>query len=177
MLSFLRVCLLMPCGHLLGKGWPIGSRLVMSNCECVTFPLVSWVRCGTWFIDLWSLPSLLLWYIVHDCDLLFDALRTSHKFLSHFGRSPLSSWYEPVTIFSRISSVWPAVWMFPALPLKDISPCLYWRQLIISLPPSNLHMCRDMWFPTMWYVWPAEAQTSLRIRAVWSEPWLVSLIF
>ena len=31
--------------------------------------------------------------------------------------------------------------------------------------------------PTMWYVRPAKAQTSLRIRAVWSEPLLVSWIF
>ena len=29
----------------------------------------------------------------------------------------------------------------------------------------RLHMSRDMRFPTMWYVRPAEAQTSLRIRA------------
>ena len=32
------------------------------------------------------------------------------------------------------------------------------------------NMSRDMRFPTMWYVRPAKAQTSLRIRAVWSEP-------
>ena len=30
-----------------------------------------------------------------------------------------------------------------------------------------------MRFPTMWYVRPAKAQTSLRIRADWSEPLLV----
>ena len=34
-----------------------------------------------------------------------------------------------------------------------------------------------MRFPTMWYVRPAKAQTSLRIRAVWSEPLLVAWIF
>ena len=34
--------------------WPVGKGLtswlsfVMSNCEFVTFPLVSWVRCGVW---------------------------------------------------------------------------------------------------------------------------------
>ena len=45
--AFVRICLSMPCGHhLLGKGGPLGSRLVMSNCEVVTFPLVPWVRCG-----------------------------------------------------------------------------------------------------------------------------------
>ena len=25
--DFVRVCLFVPCGHLLGKGWPLGSRL------------------------------------------------------------------------------------------------------------------------------------------------------
>ena len=37
-------------------------------------------------------------------------------------------------------------------------------------------MSRDMRFPTIWYVRPAKAQTSLRIRAVWSEPLLVDWI-
>ena len=42
------VCLLMPCCHLLGKGWLLGSRLW---CLIVCLSLshvVSWVRCGTW---------------------------------------------------------------------------------------------------------------------------------
>ena len=43
--AFVCVCLLMPCGHLLGKG----LSFVMSNCEVVTILLVSWVRCGKYF--------------------------------------------------------------------------------------------------------------------------------
>ena len=39
------------------------------------------------------------------------------------------------------------------------------------------YMSRDMRFLTMWYVQPAKAQTSLHIRAVWSEPLLVAWIF
>ena len=35
------------CGHLLGKGLTSWLSFVVSNCEFVTFPLVSWVRCGT----------------------------------------------------------------------------------------------------------------------------------
>ena len=35
-------------------------------------------------------------------------------------------------------------------------------------------MSRDMRFPTMWYVRPAKAQTSLRICAVLSESSLVA---
>ena len=31
-----------------GKGLTYWLSFVMSNCEVVTFPLVSWVRCGAW---------------------------------------------------------------------------------------------------------------------------------
>ena len=34
-----------------------------------------------------------------------------------------------------------------------------------------------MRFPTMWYVQPAKAQTSLHIRTAWSEPLLVAWIY
>ena len=40
-----------------------------------------------------------------------------------------------------------------------------------------IQISRDMRFPTMLYVRPAKAQTSLRRRAVWSEPLLVACIF
>ena len=49
--AFMHVCLLMPCGHLLGKGWPLGSHLwwliTMSNSLSHWYPW-SWVRCGAW---------------------------------------------------------------------------------------------------------------------------------
>ena len=38
---------IVPCDHLLGKGLTSWLSFVMSNCEFVTFPLVSMVRCGT----------------------------------------------------------------------------------------------------------------------------------
>ena len=60
LLCFLCVCLLMPCGHLLGKGWPLGSRLW---CLIVKLSLSHWypgsgvvLDC----IDSWSLLSFLL---------------------------------------------------------------------------------------------------------------------
>ena len=34
------------CGHLLGKGLTSWLSFVVSYSEFVTFPLVSWVRCG-----------------------------------------------------------------------------------------------------------------------------------
>ena len=50
------LCLLCICMRLFicalwspaGKGLTSWLSFVMSNCEFVTFPLVSWVRCGTW---------------------------------------------------------------------------------------------------------------------------------
>ena len=59
---FERVCLLMPCGHLLGKGWPLSSLLW---CLIVKLPLSHWypgsgavLDC----IDSWSLSSFKLLY-------------------------------------------------------------------------------------------------------------------
>ena len=59
--AFVRVCLYVPCGHLLGKGWPLGSRL-----WCLTGSLsLSHCYPGSGVvldcIDSWSLhPYLLL---------------------------------------------------------------------------------------------------------------------
>ena len=58
--AFMHFCLLMPCGHLLGKGWPLGSPLW---CLIVTLSLSHWYpRSGVVLdcIDSWSLPSFLL---------------------------------------------------------------------------------------------------------------------
>ena len=57
---FMHVRLLMPCGHLLGKGWHLGSRLWCLN---VTLSLSRWYRGSGLMldcIDSWSLPSFLL---------------------------------------------------------------------------------------------------------------------
>ena len=54
------VCLLMPCGHLLGKGGPLGSRLW---CLIVKLSLFHWYP-GSGVVldcfDSWSFPSFLL---------------------------------------------------------------------------------------------------------------------
>ena len=60
--AFVCVCLLMPCGHLLGKGWLPGLRLWYLF---VKLSLSHWYP-GSGLvldcIDSWSLPFLLLWY-------------------------------------------------------------------------------------------------------------------
>ena len=77
--AFMHVCLLMLCGRLLGKSWPLGSRLW---CLIVMFSLSHWypgsgmvLEC----IDSWSLSPFLLWLIVH-LNLIIDFSPCSHTF-------------------------------------------------------------------------------------------------
>ena len=60
--AFVRVLLLTPCGHLLGKGWPLGSRL---------WSLIVKMSLSHWYpgsgvvldcIDSWILPYFLLFF-------------------------------------------------------------------------------------------------------------------
>ena len=63
---FVHVCLYVLCGHLLGKGWPLGSRLW---CITVSLTLSHWypgsgvvLDC----IDSWSLHPFLLWFPLNE---------------------------------------------------------------------------------------------------------------
>ena len=67
---FVRVCLYVLCGHLLGKVWPLGSRL---SCLHVTVSL----SLSDWYpgscvvldcIDSWSLQPYLLLLSTHICN-------------------------------------------------------------------------------------------------------------
>ena len=58
---FVRVCLIVLCGHLLGKGWPLVSRLW---CLTVSLSLSHWYSGSDVVldcIDSWSLHPYLLW--------------------------------------------------------------------------------------------------------------------
>ena len=65
------LCLLWLCARLFicvlwspaGKGLTSWLSIVVSNCEFVTFPLVSWVRCGTWLYRFLIFAPLLTLYI------------------------------------------------------------------------------------------------------------------
>ena len=78
--AFVRVCLYVPCGDLLGNGWPLGSHL---RCLTVSLSLSHWYRypgsdvvldC----IDSWSLHPYLLLYLT-ICT-IGKAADTLHKF-------------------------------------------------------------------------------------------------
>ena len=52
--AFVHVCLFVPCGHLLGKGWHIGSRLW---CITASLTLFNWYR-GSGVYLIVSIPDL-----------------------------------------------------------------------------------------------------------------------
>ena len=66
------LCLLCLCAHLFicalcspaGKGLTSWLSFVVSNCEFVIFPLVSWVRCGTWLYQFLNPDLCTLTYFV-----------------------------------------------------------------------------------------------------------------
>ena len=62
LLCFVRVCLYVLCGHLLGKGWPLGSRLWCLLWVC-HFPIG--ILGQVWYLIV-SIPDLLCLYLVHD---------------------------------------------------------------------------------------------------------------
>ena len=58
-LSCFCVCWLLPCGHLKGKGWSLGSCLWCLLWLSLRSHLVSWYRCGTWLYRFLILAVLL----------------------------------------------------------------------------------------------------------------------
>ena len=46
-----------------GRGLPSWLSFVMSNCEVVSYPLVSWVRCGAWLYRFLIFALFLTFYI------------------------------------------------------------------------------------------------------------------
>ena len=55
----MHVCLLWSSA---GKGLTSWLSFVMSNCDVVTFPLVSWVRCGAWLYRLYRFLIFALFF-------------------------------------------------------------------------------------------------------------------
>ena len=85
----------------------------------------------------------------------------------HWSRLPCWARYIYFSAWSFWSS-WPIWFSWPSLHCW-----LFW-----SWKSFKNDMSRNMRFPTMWYMYvrPAKAQTSLRIRPVWSKSLLVAWI-
>ena len=70
-----------------GKGLASWLSFVVSNCEFVTFPLVSWVRCGTWLYRFLIFAHLLTQKELSLCQIYFsrnrhDPVGSGHTFIA-----------------------------------------------------------------------------------------------
>ena len=98
------MCLLCLCARLFicalwspaGKGMTSWLSFVVSNCELVTFPLVSWVRCGTWLYRFLIFASLLtsnldsmachLWFCPLSCWIFWSCWpKFCIRWIAHIG--------------------------------------------------------------------------------------------
>ena len=105
--AFVCVCLYVPCGHLLGKGWPPGSRLW---CLTVSLPLSHWYPGSGGVLDCinsWSLHPYLLSYLyieqrndqIHLCRII-----SNHISINKQSRHWSGSSYKSCLIW--VCSVW-----------------------------------------------------------------------
>ena len=72
--GFVYVCLYVLCGHLLGKGWPLGSGLW---CLTVSLSLSHWYPGSGVVLDL-SIPDLCTLTLIHRCN-SFYSLKHCHS--------------------------------------------------------------------------------------------------
>ena len=84
--AFVHVCLYAPCGHLLGKGWPLGSRLW---CLTVSLSLSHWYPGSSVVldcIDSWSLHPYLLFIVCNiPCANLLSIIVKKNQSVTLFG--------------------------------------------------------------------------------------------
>ena len=100
----MHVCLLMTCGHLLWKGWPLRSRLW---CLIVTLSLTHWYSVSGVVldcIDSWSFPSFLL-----CCTLLYVHFSFAIILMGKtelFALLGVSSWCLMLVVWLFLSVPW-----------------------------------------------------------------------
>ena len=103
------LCLLCLCARLfICALWsPAGKELtswlsfVVSNCEFVTFPLVSWVRCGTWLYRFLIFAPLLTFTVCLSTHLGFTSVQRA-KFIIIIINSLLASLL--ITFVNRLNA-------------------------------------------------------------------------
>ena len=91
--AFLRGCLYVPCGHLLGKGWPLGSRLW---CQTASLSLSLWYPGSGVVLDCinsWSLHPYLLCQLSSIFCFSLTIIHNITKYVHHEGDLSVSIHY------------------------------------------------------------------------------------
>ena len=87
------------------------------NCEFVTFPFVSWVRCGTWLYRFLIFASLLtltfkLWNYSKDALMkIYSYIYSLRKLQNNQGRTMIFAKYKTNHLFGNIPQVSKLFWV------------------------------------------------------------------
>ena len=122
-LCFVRVCLYLLCGHLLGKGWPLGSRLWCLLWVC-HFPIG--ILGQVWYLIV-SIPDL--------CNLITMIANAADKVSTNWDK--WNNVYFPPDFYKLldIRKLWlnNTVWINCAIILSAESPfSIWWRRAKIE---------------------------------------------
>ena len=113
------LCLLCLCARLFicalwspaGKGLTSWLSFVVSNCEFVTFPLVPWVRCGTWLYRFLIFAPLLTLMEIDWCQYFVSA--QLDRFWPNFVYELILTWSSlrllPVIFLKFVIEFWPLI--------------------------------------------------------------------
>ena len=90
-LSCFCVCSLLPCGHLLGKGRPLGSRLWCLIVFLSLSHVVSWVMCDTWMYRFLIVAPVLTFIIPNQMEEPISIIQRANH-LNTTELKKISSW-------------------------------------------------------------------------------------
>ena len=127
LLCFVRVCLYVLCGHLLGKGWPLGSRLWCLLWVC-HFPIG--ILGQVWYLIL-SIPDLCtLTYFYSPYTLWWYTLINLHWARVRFGPVPLASCGNGSGVNSPTALSFTVLSQTPRRPSYFQNSIIAWAMLI-----------------------------------------------
>ena len=121
---FVRVCLYVLCGHLLGKGWPLGSRLWCLLWVC-HFP--NGILGEVWYLIV-SIPDLCTLTYFQYCAGLLWCILAHWPLLDHFFKIRVMFWFSYIVVLktqihSSLSTTVPG-----EQHLNDILSKYIWKQ-------------------------------------------------
>ena len=133
--AFVRVCLYVLCGHLLGKGWPLGSRLWCLN---VIMSFSHWYPGSGVVLDCinsWSLHLFLHIFWYRTICKAFS--KFCHRTSKMIGRNFVIVGFSQVALTKDLTSL--SVWA--CISLKDCMSLSWWYNRDNSMSCKALELC------------------------------------
>ena len=111
--AYVHVCLIMPCGHLLEKGWPLSSRI-----GGLTVSLSSWFRYGAWLYGSLIIAQILTLSTLSIIKLIFWI---THVLTLRIRETPKRVFFlQTVKTLMKCSIMLHFIWVYTIFKGKEI---------------------------------------------------------